>query len=103
MKLEFEGNPKVLPTFVILVLEAKRLLHKGCEAYLTHVINTSTPKMTLENVPIVQEFLNVFLEDFPWLPPNRELKFCIDLLPGTAPISILSYRMASTELKELKT
>ena len=87
---------------MISTLEAKRLPHKGCEAYLAHVINTSTPKMTLENVPIVQEFLNVFPEDFPWLPPNRELKFCIDLLPKTTLISIQPYRMALAELKELK-
>ena len=42
-------------------LEAKRLLHKGCEAYLAHVIDTSTPKVTLESVSIVREFLDVFL------------------------------------------
>ena len=41
-KVEFEGDRKVLPTYVISVLEAKRLLHKGCEAYLAHLIDTST-------------------------------------------------------------
>ena len=38
-KLEFEGDHKVLPTCVISALEAKRLLHKGCEAYLAHVVD----------------------------------------------------------------
>ena len=61
-KLEFEGDRKVLPTYVISVLEAKRLLHKGCEAYLAHVIDTSTSKMTLESVSVVQEFSDVFLK-----------------------------------------
>ena len=41
-KLEFEGDFKTLPMSVISVLEAKRLLHKGCEAYLAHLIDTST-------------------------------------------------------------
>ena len=52
-KLEFEGDRRVLPTCVISILEAKRLLHKGCEAYLAHMIDTSTSKVTLENVPII--------------------------------------------------
>ena len=37
-ELEFEGNYIILPTCLISTLEAKRLLHKGCEAYLAHVI-----------------------------------------------------------------
>ena len=52
-ELDFEGDCRVLPTCVILALEAKRLLYKGYEAYLAHVIDTSTPIMTLKNVPIV--------------------------------------------------
>ena len=52
-KLEFEGDHRVLPMYVISALEANRLLHKGCEAYLAHVINTSTPKVTLESVLIM--------------------------------------------------
>ena len=38
-ELEFEGDRRILPTCVILTIEAKRLLHKGCEAYLAHVID----------------------------------------------------------------
>ena len=88
---------------MISVLEAKRLLQKGCEAYLAHVIDTSTLKVTLGSVPIVREFSNVFSKDLPRFPSNRELEFCIDLLPRTAPISIPPYRMAPAKLKELKT
>ena len=43
-KLEFEGDRRILPTCVISALEVKRLLHKGCKAYLTHVIDASTSK-----------------------------------------------------------
>ena len=101
--MEFESDHRVLHTCVILALEAKRLLHKGCEAYLAHVVDTSTPKVTLRSVPIVREFSDVFLKDLPRLPLDRELEFGIDLLSRSVPISIPSYRMAPIELKELKT
>ena len=51
---------------------------------------------------ILSEFANVFLTDLPSIPPKREIKFCIDILPNTQPISIPPYRMAPVELKELK-
>ena len=78
-------------------------MNKGCEAYLAHVINTSTPEVTLEIMPVVREFSDVFHEDLPRLPLDRELEFCINLLPRIAPISIPPFRMTPIELKELKT
>ena len=84
-------------------MKAKRLLHKGCEASLAHVVDTSTSKVTLESVPIRQEFSYVFPKDLPGLPPDRELEFGIDLLLGSTPNFIPLYRMAPTKLKELKT
>jgi hypothetical protein len=56
----------------------------------------------LDQVPIVREFINVFPDDLLGLPPNREIEFCIDLVLGTEPISMTPYRMAPTELRELK-
>ena len=88
---------------VISSLEAKRLLHKGCEAYLAHVVDKSTSKVILDSVWVVREFLNVFLEDLPSLLQDQELEFGIELLSGSASISIPSYRMVPTEFKELKT
>ena len=98
----FEGDHRILPTCVISALEAKRLLHKECESYLAHVIDTLTSKVTVGSVPGVREFSYVFLEDLPRLPPNMELKFGIDLLSGSTLIFIPPYRMALAELKELK-
>ena len=88
---------------VISTLEAKRLLHKGCEAYLTHVVDKSSPKVTLDSVPVVREFLDVFPKDLPGLPSDRKLEYRIELLSGSAPIFIPPYRMASAGLKKLKT
>ena len=47
-------------------------------------------------------FPDVFPEELPGLPPDREIEFCIDVVPGTVPISLPPYRMAPAELKELK-
>ena len=102
LELEFEGDCGDFFTCVILVLEVKRLLHKGCEAYLAHVFDTSTLEVTLGSVLVVQKFSDVFSEDFSRLPLDRELEFCIDLMPKIASISIPLYRMAPTEIKELK-
>ena len=48
------------------------------------------------------EFPDLFPEDFPGLPPQREIEFVIELAPGAEPISRTPYRMAPAELKELK-
>ena len=54
------------------------------------------------NVPIVQEFEDVSPEELPGLPPVKDRDFAIELDPGTTPISKAPYRMAPSELKELK-
>ena len=66
------------------------------------MLDKSNPEVTIESVPVVCEFSNVFPDDLPGLPPDRELEFEIELLPGSAPVFIPPYRMAPTELKELK-
>ena len=58
--------------------------------------------LTVDKVRTVKEFQDVFPEELPGLPPNREVEFGIDLLPGTALVSIAPYRMAPKELVELK-
>ena len=51
---------------------------------------------------VVREFPEVFPEDISSLPPEREIKFSIDLVPGARPISIAPYKMSPIELVELK-
>jgi hypothetical protein len=59
-------------------------------------------KFVGNNIRVVRDFLDVFPEELPGMPPDREVEFVIDLLPGTAPISKRPYRMSIEELKELK-
>ncbi|WVZ80605.1 LOW QUALITY PROTEIN: hypothetical protein U9M48_028065, partial [Paspalum notatum var. saurae] len=57
----------------------------------------------IKKIPVVCEFPDVFPEELPGLPPDRNVEFSIELVPGTAPVSKRPYRMAPDELKELKT
>jgi hypothetical protein len=57
---------------------------------------------SLEDIRVVQEYLDVFLEELPGMPPDHDIEFIIDLLPGTPPISMRPYRMPVNELVELK-
>jgi hypothetical protein len=56
----------------------------------------------VKDIPVVCEFPDVFPEDLPGFPPERDVEFVIELKPGTAPISRRSYRMPPNELAELK-
>jgi hypothetical protein len=56
----------------------------------------------LTSILVVREFLDVFSDDLPRLPPDRDVEFTIELEPGTAPISRCPYRMAPKELAKMK-
>ncbi|KAH9685255.1 Endonuclease [Citrus sinensis] len=101
-EVKFCGERRVLPSCVISAISARRLLRKGCSAYLAHVIDTEARELRLEDITVVKEFPDVFPNELPGMPPNREVEFSIDLVPGTSPISMAPYRMAPAELKELK-
>ena len=55
-----------------------------------------------EEVPVVKDFPDVFLEELLGMPPDREIEFLIELLPGTGPISKRPYRMPAKDLEEIK-
>ena len=57
---------------------------------------------SLEEVPVVNEYSDVFPEELPGMPPDRDVEFVIDLVSGTAPIAKRPYRMAASDLAELK-
>jgi hypothetical protein len=56
----------------------------------------------IEEIPVVREFQDVFPQELPGMPPNREIKFAIDLISGTSPIAQAPYKMGPKELVELK-
>ncbi|KAA3461708.1 Retrotransposon protein [Gossypium australe] len=100
--IRVESDNRGRAPVVISTLSTQRYLRTGYEAYLAFVLNTKETELRIELVPIVCEYLDVFPKELPGLPPVREIEFEIELALGTAPISIAPYRMAPTELKELK-
>ncbi|GKF23751.1 hypothetical protein Tco_0076073, partial [Tanacetum coccineum] len=58
-------------------------------------------KKRLGDVPIIQDFPDVFLEDLSGLPPTRQVEFQIDLIPGAAPVARAPYRLTPSKMKEL--
>ena len=79
------------------------MLIKSCVGYLASTVDTTKKVVTeLSDVWVVCKFSDVFPEELLGLPLDREIEFEIELLPGTTPISKAPYRMAPTELKELK-
>jgi hypothetical protein len=56
----------------------------------------------LKDIPVVNEFQDVFPKELPGMPPDREIEFTIDLIPRTTPIAQAPYKMGPEELVELK-
>ncbi|GKE12603.1 putative reverse transcriptase domain-containing protein [Tanacetum coccineum] len=90
---------------IISYSKTQEYMLKGCPVFLAHVttneVEDKSEKKRLEDVPIVQDFPEVFPEDLPGLPPTRQVEFQIDLVPGAAPVARAPYRLAPSEMKEL--
>ncbi|GJX02938.1 putative reverse transcriptase domain-containing protein [Tanacetum coccineum] len=90
---------------IISYTKTQEYMLKGCPVFLANVTTKETEykskEKRLEDVPIVRDFPDVFLEDLPGLPPTRQVKFQIDLIPGAAPMARAPYRLAPSEMKEL--
>ncbi|XP_074378265.1 uncharacterized protein LOC141719786 [Apium graveolens] len=68
-KVTFKGQRQT-QTF-LTSMQAKKLIWKGCKAYLAYVVDKSREVSNLENIPVVRDFLDVFPEELPGLPPDR--------------------------------
>ena len=98
----FYGLRKILPNSIMIAMKASKMLRKSYQGYLAYAIEVRDSGSRLEDILVVREFLDVFPEDLLGIPPDREIDFQIELAPGTEPISKAPYRMAPSELKELK-
>ena len=66
-------------------------------------LSVEEKELSVEMVPVVQDFAEVFPKDLPGLSLERQVEFEIDVMPGTDPILKDPYRMAPIELNKLKT
>jgi len=102
-RMIFEGEQILKPIALISVVTSQRLLRKGCMGYLAYILNSNDEGPRLKDILVVKEFPDVFPEELPRLPPEREVEVSIDTFPGVPPIAQQLYRMAPAELNELKT
>jgi len=91
-KVIFKGERKVISSCVISGMMTRKLMRKGCVAYLAYIIYFKKDRVELKNLPIMREFPKELLG----LPPNREVKVLIDILLGNFLIAHASYRMTPT-------
>ena len=101
-KVTFIGERSNHLSNVISAATARKMVQKGCEAYVAYVIDTVKARPSVSDIPTVSDFLDMFPKELSELPPQREIEFTIDVVPGATPASVTSYRMAPTKLRELK-
>ncbi|KAI3802162.1 hypothetical protein L1987_30291 [Smallanthus sonchifolius] len=70
---------------IISMIKAADNMRRGCKAYLVYVIDKCKEVKELDDVPMVREYPEVFPEDLPGIPPDREIEFRIDLVPYVQP------------------
>nr|GEV02531.1 hypothetical protein [Tanacetum cinerariifolium] len=107
--LTFRGNKsnyrRESQLTVISCLKAQGYMAKGCQIFLAQISakkeEDKSEGKQLKDVPVVQDYPEVFPEDLSGLPPARPVEFQIDLIPGATPIARAPYRLALFEMKEL--
>nr|XP_043638048.1 uncharacterized protein LOC122609051 [Erigeron canadensis] len=94
-----ERNQDSLP--LCTFARARRLISRGCKAFLAHVVDSNKESKSMFEIPIVNEFVDVFPDDLLGLPPGRQIDFKIDLVSGATPIAKSLYRLVPTEMREM--
>ncbi|GJV65800.1 putative reverse transcriptase domain-containing protein [Tanacetum coccineum] len=82
-------------------IKTERYISRGYQVFVAQVMEKKSDEKRLEDIPVVREFLEVFPEDLPGLPPVRQVEFQIDLIPGAAPVARAPYRLAPSKMQEL--
>ncbi|GKC93818.1 putative reverse transcriptase domain-containing protein, partial [Tanacetum coccineum] len=92
---------------IISCTKTHKYVMRGCLIFLAQVtkkeIENESEEKRLKDVPTVRNFLEVFPEDLPRLPPTRQVEFQINMVPGAAPVAQAPYRLAPSKLQELST
>eukprot|EP00253_Pinus_taeda_P019879 PITA_19879 len=101
---EMQGIKQPVQVRPITANQLVKCVRKGCQVYAIQVgyANSKDKTASLNNIPVIQEFADVFPEEIPGLSPRRNIDFTIELVPGAAPVSRAPYRMSVPELTELK-
>ena len=101
-EIVWEGYNLSRPNPLISKLNAIKMMSKGLLCHLVSVNDLDHDIPSIDSVPVVNEFQDVFPDDLPGVPPPRWIDFGINLELDTKQISFTPYRMTPVELKELK-
>jgi len=94
---EEEGETEFLTT-----KQLKQLMRDGIQMFSLIASLSIENQEVIDKLQVVCEFPEVFPDEIPDVPPEREVEFSIDLIPGTKPVSMALYRMSASELAELE-
>ncbi|GJU26397.1 putative reverse transcriptase domain-containing protein [Tanacetum coccineum] len=86
---------------VISCIKARKYIERGCHLFLAHVIEKESKEKRIEDVHVIRDFPEVFLDDLPRLLPPRQVELRIDLVSGAASVAHAPYHLAPSEMKEL--
>jgi hypothetical protein len=99
----FQSIRKLVSVRQISALQLKKFSRKGCPLYVIQTLNSAeSGEMTVEDDPMLCEFMDLFPKEVPRLPPKRDLEFSIDIVSGVVPTSRVPYRMSTPKFMELK-
>ncbi|XP_071704353.1 uncharacterized protein [Rutidosis leptorrhynchoides] len=96
-----QGEGQRRPASICTYARARRLVSSGCAAFFAHVVDSRKESKFIEDLPVVRDYKDVFPDDLPGVPPERQVEFRIELISGAAPIAKTPYRLAPTEMQEL--
>eukprot|EP00253_Pinus_taeda_P034937 PITA_34937 len=104
IRKEMQGIKRPMQVRPITANQLVKCIQKGCQVYAIQVgyADSKDKIAILNDIPVIQEFTDVFPEEIPGLPPRRNIYFTIELVPGAALVSRAPYRMSVPELAELK-
>ena len=99
---KYEGNIECASKSILLTTpEGRRIKYVSRHVPKRTQVNCLTG-VVQEEVPVVRDFSDVFPEELPGMPPDRDIEFLVELLPGTGPISKRPYRMPAKDRWKLR-
>ena len=100
--VRFSSAEEESGTEFLTTKQLKQLRHEGVQIFSRMAFLSIKNQAKIDKLQVVCEFPEVFPDEIPDVPPEREVEFSIDLVPGTKPVSMAPYRMSASELAELK-
>ncbi|XP_024990677.1 uncharacterized protein LOC112524966 [Cynara cardunculus var. scolymus] len=99
--LSIQGEKPGRSLKMVSCVKICKYMRKKCVVFLDHVSEWKSEEKHIQDIPVVRNYPEVFLDDLSGLPPSRQVEFRIDLVPGAAPVAKAPYRLALAEMQEL--